>query len=85
MTAAPVIVAGGFRSNVIPGSAEVTLNVRLIPGSDPAALISTLEKLFNDPLLTVKMTTTLAAPSPASPPGSPSIPPTTPKTSRPRS
>ena len=66
-TIAPVIVAGGFRSNVIPGSAEVTLNVRLIPGSDPAALIGTLEKLFNDPLLTVKMTTALAASSPASP------------------
>lgn len=66
-TIAPVIVAGGFRSNVIPGSAEVTLNVRLIPGSDPAALIGTLEKLFNDSLLTVKMASTLAAPSPASP------------------
>ncbi|WP_411278857.1 M20/M25/M40 family metallo-hydrolase [Gemmatimonas sp.] len=66
-TIAPVIVAGGFRSNVIPGSAEVTLNVRLIPGSDPAVLIRTLEKLFNDPLLTVKMATALAAASPASP------------------
>lgn len=66
-TIAPVIMAGGFRSNVIPGSAELTLNVRLIPGSDPAALISTLEKLFNDPLLTVKMAGALAPPSPASP------------------
>ena len=66
-TIAPVIVAGGFRSNVIPGSAEVTLNVRLIPGSNPTALISTLEKLFNDPLLTVKMSSALAPPSPASP------------------
>jgi acetylornithine deacetylase/succinyl-diaminopimelate desuccinylase-like protein len=66
-TIAPVIVAGGFRSNVIPGSAELTLNVRLIPGSDPAALISTLEKLFNDPLLTVKMAGAVAPPSPASP------------------
>jgi acetylornithine deacetylase/succinyl-diaminopimelate desuccinylase-like protein len=66
-TIAPVIVAGGFRSNVIPGSAEVTLNVRLIPGSDAAALIRTLEKLFNDPLLTVKMSGALAPASPASP------------------
>ena len=66
-TIAPVIVAGGFRNNVIPGSAEVTLNVRLIPGSDGAALISTLEKLFNDPLLTVKMSAALAPASPASP------------------
>lgn len=66
-TIAPTIVAGGFRSNVIPGSAEVTLNVRLIPGSDPAALIKTLERLFNDPLLTVKQSAALAAASPASP------------------
>ena len=66
-TIAPVIVAGGFRSNVIPGSAELTLNVRLIPGSDPALLISTLEKLFNDPLLSVKMAGAVAPPSPASP------------------
>lgn len=66
-TIAAVIVAGGFRSNVIPGSAEVTLNVRLIPGTDPAAFIKTLERLFSDPLLTVRMTGTLAAEVAASP------------------
>jgi acetylornithine deacetylase/succinyl-diaminopimelate desuccinylase-like protein len=65
-TIAPVIVAGGFRSNVIPGSAEATLNIRLIPGSDPAAFIRSLEQLFDDPLLTVKMAAPLAPPSPAS-------------------
>ena len=34
-TFAPVMMNAGFRSNVIPGSAEATINVRLIPGTDP--------------------------------------------------
>ncbi len=28
----PTIVEGGFRSNVLPGSAEATVNIRLLPG-----------------------------------------------------
>ncbi len=28
----------GFRSNVIPGSAQATINVRIIPGTDVDAL-----------------------------------------------
>lgn len=47
-TMAPVIINGGFRANVIPGSAQATINLRMIPGSDPAALVATLEKLVND-------------------------------------
>lgn len=31
-TIAPVILKAGFRGNVIPGSAEATINLRLIPG-----------------------------------------------------
>ena len=65
-TIAPVIVAGGFRSNVIPGSAEATLNVRLIPGSDPEAFVQSLRTLFNDPLLTVTMASAPAAATAAS-------------------
>jgi acetylornithine deacetylase/succinyl-diaminopimelate desuccinylase-like protein len=65
-TIAPVIMQAGFRSNVIPGSAEAQINLRLIPGTDPAALQATFEKLFNDPLLTVKVTGR-ATPSNASP------------------
>jgi acetylornithine deacetylase/succinyl-diaminopimelate desuccinylase-like protein len=47
-TIAATIINGGFRMNVIPGSAEATLNLRMIPGSDPAALVATLKKLVND-------------------------------------
>lgn len=52
-TIAPVIMTGGFRSNVIPGSAEAQLNVRLIPGTDTKKVADALTALFNDPLLTV--------------------------------
>ena len=47
-TIAPVIIAGGFRANVIPGSAQATINLRMIPGSDPAALVATLKRIVND-------------------------------------
>ncbi|MBY0492006.1 MAG: M20/M25/M40 family metallo-hydrolase [Gemmatimonadaceae bacterium] len=64
-TIAPVIMNGGFRSNVIPGSAEAQVNLRIIPGTDPAALQATFEKLFNDPLLTVRVTGRTGASNPS--------------------
>jgi len=47
-TLAPTIINGGFRLNVIPGSAEATINLRMIPGSDPAQLVATLKKVVAD-------------------------------------
>ena len=47
-TIAPTIINGGFRMNVIPGSAEATINLRMIPGSDPAQLIEALKKVVAD-------------------------------------
>jgi len=47
-TIAPTIINGGFRLNVIPGSAEATINLRMIPGSDPAQLVATLKKVVAD-------------------------------------
>jgi acetylornithine deacetylase/succinyl-diaminopimelate desuccinylase-like protein len=47
-TIAPVMINGGFRSNVIPGSATATINLRMIPGSDPAALVADLERVVAD-------------------------------------
>jgi acetylornithine deacetylase/succinyl-diaminopimelate desuccinylase-like protein len=54
-TLAPVIMNGGFRSNVIPGSAEATINVRLIPGTDPASVVTLVERMINDPRVSVKL------------------------------
>jgi acetylornithine deacetylase/succinyl-diaminopimelate desuccinylase-like protein len=60
-TIAPVLIAGGFRSNVIPGSAQATLNLRLVPGTDPNTMVSLIQQLVNDPRVAV----TLSGASPA--------------------
>lgn len=66
-TIAPVIVNGGFRSNVIPGSADATINVRVIPGTDPAAIVREFERLFDDPAITVRLASPSAGPSRVAP------------------
>ena len=38
----------GFRGNVIPGSAEATINVRTIPGTDPNDLVREFQGWFED-------------------------------------
>jgi acetylornithine deacetylase/succinyl-diaminopimelate desuccinylase-like protein len=64
----PTIIKGGFRSNVIPGDAEATLDVRAVPDEDIPALVESLKKLVNDPAVEI------IAPSgrgrPATPPSS---------------
>jgi acetylornithine deacetylase/succinyl-diaminopimelate desuccinylase-like protein len=54
-TLAPVLMNAGFRGNVIPGSAEVTVNVRLIPGTDPNVIVRDLVRLIDDPAIDVKL------------------------------
>jgi acetylornithine deacetylase/succinyl-diaminopimelate desuccinylase-like protein len=49
----PTIIKGGFRSNVIPAEAEVTLDVRAVPDEDINALAATLRQLINDPAVEV--------------------------------
>ena len=44
----PTIVEGGFRSNVLPGAAEATVNIRLLPGARPRPAIRELERLIDD-------------------------------------
>ena len=56
-TIAAVIIEGGFRSNVIPGSATATINVRTIPGTNVPALISALERVIGDTLVDVRQGT----------------------------
>jgi len=48
-TIAPVLMNAGFRGNVIPGSAEATVNFRLIPGTNTADLIGEMTRVINDP------------------------------------
>src|SRR5262245_1001738 len=49
----PTIIKGGFRSNVIPGDAEATLDVRAVPDEDINALVASLRQLINDPAVEV--------------------------------
>ena len=62
----PTIIKGGFRSNVIPGDAEATLDVRAVPDEDIEALAGSLRKLINDPA--VEVVPPAARGRPASPP-----------------
>ena len=44
----PTIANGGFRSNVLPGSAEATVNIRLLPGARPRPAIRELKRIIDD-------------------------------------
>ena len=52
-TIAPVFLNAGFRGNVIPGSADATLNFRTIPGTNTDELISEMKAVINDPRVDV--------------------------------
>ena len=66
-TIAPVLINGGFRSNVIPGSAEATINVRAIPGTDPKEIVRQFERVIDDPAITVRLANPSANPSSVNP------------------
>jgi len=61
-TIAPVMMNAGFRSNVIPGSAQATINLRLIPGTNPNDVIRDLERVVGDPSIEVKLASPAAGP-----------------------
>jgi acetylornithine deacetylase/succinyl-diaminopimelate desuccinylase-like protein len=52
-TVAPVLMSAGFRGNVIPGSAEVTINFRTIPGTTVRELVEEIRDVVNDPRVDV--------------------------------
>ena len=54
-TIAPVLLKAGFRSNVIPGSATATINMRTIPGTTPEDAISEIKAALNDPEIEVTL------------------------------
>jgi acetylornithine deacetylase/succinyl-diaminopimelate desuccinylase-like protein len=66
-TIAPVIINGGFRANVIPGSAEAMVNLRLIPGSDPAALVRDIARVIGDTTIHLSIGSRIYQASPESP------------------
>lgn len=66
-TIAPTIISGGFRNNVIPGSAQATVNLRLIPGADPNAFVATLREIAREPALDFSIGTRAYTSAPESP------------------
>jgi acetylornithine deacetylase/succinyl-diaminopimelate desuccinylase-like protein len=54
-TFAPVFLKAGFRGNVIPGSAEATLNLRIIPGTDLQKFIAEIREVIDDPRVDVSL------------------------------
>jgi acetylornithine deacetylase/succinyl-diaminopimelate desuccinylase-like protein len=68
-TLAPVLMNAGFRGNVIPGSAEATINARTIPGTKPDDIVRELERVIDDSTVDVRASNTIPwaqglAPSP---------------------
>ncbi len=66
-TIAPVLMNAGFRSNVIPGSAEVTVNARLIPGTNPDDVVREIQRVIGDSTIDVRLANMNAFPRNVSP------------------
>jgi acetylornithine deacetylase/succinyl-diaminopimelate desuccinylase-like protein len=47
------IVKSGYKTNVIPGTAEAELDVRLLPGEDPQAFLAELRGVIGDPTVEI--------------------------------
>jgi len=63
-TFAPTMVDGGFKENVLPAQASVTLNCRILPGESVESALKHLRKVVGDDRITVS----LSKKSPASEP-----------------
>lgn len=48
-TCAVTILKAGYKSNVIPATAEAVVNCRLLPGSDVARFVSSLQDVMREP------------------------------------
>ncbi len=44
----PTILGSGFRANVLPGTAEATVNMRMLPGTRPRPMIRRLRRVIAD-------------------------------------
>jgi acetylornithine deacetylase/succinyl-diaminopimelate desuccinylase-like protein len=49
------ILKGGVASNVVPGRAEATLDVRLLPGEDPDVFLSALRSIIGDSSISIEV------------------------------
>jgi acetylornithine deacetylase/succinyl-diaminopimelate desuccinylase-like protein len=47
------VVKAGYKTNVIPGTAEAELDVRLLPGEDPETFLAALRRAIDDPTVEI--------------------------------
>jgi acetylornithine deacetylase/succinyl-diaminopimelate desuccinylase-like protein len=47
------VVKAGYKTNVIPGTAEAELDVRLLPGEDPEVFLAALRRAIDDPTVEI--------------------------------
>jgi len=65
-TISPTMLQAGIRPNVIPSEARGVLNIRLLPGNMPSALIAKLTQLVNDPQIRFEEQLGAGEPAPSS-------------------
>jgi acetylornithine deacetylase/succinyl-diaminopimelate desuccinylase-like protein len=53
-TVSITVVKAGYQTNVIPGTAEAELDVRLLPGSEREAFLAEMRQVIDDPSVEVK-------------------------------
>lgn len=52
-TVSLTMLRGGHKSNVIPAQAEARLDIRLLPGETPEAILADLQRIIGDPKISV--------------------------------
>ena len=57
------VVQAGYKTNVIPGTAEARLDVRLLPGEDPGKFLALLKAVIDDPSVEIAADNTFRAPN----------------------
>ena len=57
------VVKAGYKTNVIPGTAEAELDVRLLPGEDPQAFLAELRGVIDDPTVEIVPPPTFRTPN----------------------
>jgi len=62
-SASPNIIAGGYRSNVIPSEAKATLDVRMLQDEDPDKFLDAMRRVVNDSAVDVRYPTRFARPA----------------------
>jgi acetylornithine deacetylase/succinyl-diaminopimelate desuccinylase-like protein len=66
-TISPTILRGGFQNNVIPGTAEANLNIRMLPDDTVDSVLEHLKRAASDPLITFTPAKLTRAALPATP------------------